>query len=127
MARTASSQPGHGEEQLHAPDADEGERLGDAHLVVDGEGDVGALLAVAHRDVVQLDLVIGHAHRGVEVVRAAEPVLALPGTGRVFHSGCTVAPPAGAVKPAGSLRHRVVELQPHDERLVGDLVDRAGR
>ncbi len=54
MARTASRPAGTAvEEQLHASNADQRQRLGDPYLVVHGERHVGALLAVPHGDGVQ--------------------------------------------------------------------------
>ncbi len=77
---------GHREEQLHAPDADQRQRLGDPHLVVHGERHVGALLAVPHGDVVQGHGVRGHLEARVEVVRATVPVGLPPGlVGVRFH------------------------------------------
>jgi hypothetical protein len=55
LDRTDGVQPaGHGEEQLHPPDAHQRQRLGDPDLVVHRERDVGTLLTVPHGDVVQL-------------------------------------------------------------------------
>ena len=86
MARTASSQPGTVRNSFHAPDPDQRQRLGDPHLVVHGERDVGALLAVPHGDVVQGHRMRRHLEARIEIVGAAVPVGLAPGlVGVRFH------------------------------------------